>query len=216
MIGAMKHFLSSTQVAERLGMTRDALNTKIRADAFIPPDVVVGDRYQGWSVESIEKWAESGGGDRIRVDSDKLFDVVTSIRRAAERVRAFGRSPEGGNGTAIAVPSDLHMLAGRLEAEARSWLEVRDYSGKRFRQLVDVATGVTEIRVEFEQVPTLVGSPALPPDVRRLELHAAADEMALAAEEIRRALVAKSSRHYQESLLKKAAQIHEFADALMT
>lgn len=209
----MKHYLSSTQVAEHLGMTRDALNGMIRADAFISPDVTIGGRFQGWSIEAIEKWAESS--DRqIQIDTDKLFGIVTSIRRAAERIRAFSRSPEGVDHTSVIVPSDLHVLAARLEAETRSWLEVFDYSNRRFIPVTDATKNVHEISVELASVPTLVCSPGVPPDIRRLELHFAADELAKAAGEIHLALTVKSSRNYQDSLMKKATQIHEFADEL--
>lgn len=210
----MQHYLSSTQVAERLGLSRDALNARIRANDFVEPDVMVG-RYQGWSEETIQQ-VEAEGGNGVRIDSEKLFGVVTSLRRAAERVRAFGHVPEAAGDVHISIPSDLHVLAGRLEAETRSWLAVRDYIGKSFSQVGgDIAAGVTRIDVEFEPVPTIVDSPGLPADVRALELHAAADDLLSAAGEIRLALVVKSSRHYQEALLKKAAQIHDFAEKLL-
>lgn len=45
-------YLSRPQVAERLGVARGTLN-RYRLPA---PDVVVGERGYGWSVETIDRW----------------------------------------------------------------------------------------------------------------------------------------------------------------
>ncbi len=214
--GAMQHFLSSSQVAERLGLTRDALNAKIRTDAFVEPDVVVGGRYQGWAEETVDEFIESDGGNRVGIDAPKIFAVITSIRHTAEQVRTFGRRPrsEGRDYAYVSIPSDLHMIAGRLEGEARGWLAEFNYHNTYFDESTCDATDITEVPVELDPVLTLVGPPCLPRDIRERELRRAADRLVSAAGEIRLALITKSSRPYQEQLLKFAAQIHELADTV--
>ena len=52
-----KHYLSTTEVAERIGVTRGSLsNLKLPA-----PDVFVG-KIRGWTEKTIDEWNESRPG----------------------------------------------------------------------------------------------------------------------------------------------------------
>ncbi|MFD5599943.1 XRE family transcriptional regulator [Leucobacter sp. NPDC058333] len=56
-----RHYLSTTEIAERLGITRGALSSL----TLPKPDVTVG-TVRGWSEKTIDKWNEQrpGSGNR--------------------------------------------------------------------------------------------------------------------------------------------------------
>lgn len=63
-----KHYLSATEVAERIGVTRGSL-ANLRLPA---PDVTIGS-VRGWSEKTIDAWNEArpGRGRRWEVDPAK-------------------------------------------------------------------------------------------------------------------------------------------------
>lgn len=66
--GMAKHYLSTTEVAERIGVTRGSLsNLKLPA-----PDVTIG-TTRGWSEKTIDKWnaERPGRGGRWEKDPTK-------------------------------------------------------------------------------------------------------------------------------------------------
>jgi len=120
----MRHYMSSGQVAEYLGITRDVLHARIRAREFKAPDVVIGDRFQGWSPETVEKYRQEQGGDGYDCDTEGLIAVIRQIRTIAERVRTFGQglNVPVSDGFSWVVAENLHVVAARLESALRSWL----------------------------------------------------------------------------------------------
>jgi len=50
-----KRFLSVTECAARLGITRSTLNSYIRKDMLPAPDALIGD-VRGWLPETIDEW----------------------------------------------------------------------------------------------------------------------------------------------------------------
>ncbi|MUL61188.1 hypothetical protein B5P44_01140 [Mycobacterium sp. CBMA 213] len=117
----MKRYLSSAQVATYLGKSRDALNALIRSGNFVEPDVIVGDRFQGWSIETVEQARLEMSGDNVLCNTHGATKLITAIRAAAELVRAYGGDSENTSaGIILTVPARLHVLAARLENEVRS------------------------------------------------------------------------------------------------
>lgn len=120
----MKRFLSSSQVADELGMTRDALNAKIRADAFIAPDVVIGDRFQGWDPSAVAGLII----EHNPPDAEQLAAIHSELRRIAEHVRTYSGYASAGRSTFERVPRALYELAGTAETMLREVL-VRRHAG---------------------------------------------------------------------------------------
>lgn len=118
----MKRYLSSAQVADYLGKSRDALNALIRSGDFVAPDAVIGDRFQGWSTETVElARQEMEGGNNVLCNAYGAAELITAIRADAELVRAYGgRGDDAQSGIVLTVPATLHVLAARLENEVRS------------------------------------------------------------------------------------------------
>jgi predicted DNA-binding transcriptional regulator AlpA len=64
----MQPYMSAGQISEYLEISINTVNSRIRAGDFPLPDVIIGDRYQGWARETIDEWhsCESGGGTLAR------------------------------------------------------------------------------------------------------------------------------------------------------
>lgn len=186
----MKRYLSTAQVADYLGVTRDALNARIRTGDFVEPDVLIGDRFQGWSTDTVEvaRQKEKNGGT-LRCDRVQAPLVITTIRQVAELVRAYGATPYSADGRPridASVPATLHVLAARLENELRA-MTGWDYDAERSVELLRV-DGVlnklnpeflteTTVLIEFGQVHCLI-RPV------NTDAAAAADRLTLAAHKL--------------------------------
>lgn len=148
----MKRYLSSAQAADYLGMTRDALNARIRAGDFVEPDVLIGDRFQGWSSDTIELARQKEkNGTALRCDRSKAPLVITTIRQVAELVRAYGDTPPSDTGRSrinASVPATLHLLAARLENELRAMTNW-DRDAERSVELLRVDGALQKLNPEF-------------------------------------------------------------------
>lgn len=117
--------MSSAQVAEYLGITRDALHARIRARDFIAPDALIGERFQGWRATSVEKYRQQQEGIGFHCDTQGLIAVIEEIRTIAERIRTYGRQLDAAADEAfLAVPTNLYVVSARLESSLRDWLVV--------------------------------------------------------------------------------------------
>lgn len=115
--------MSTAQAAEYLGITRDALHARIRVGEFEPPDVLIGDRFQGWSPETVEKFRQKQAGIGYFYDTQGLVTVITQIRTTAERIRTYGNHlGVAADGFTWTVPENLHVVAARLESSLRGRL----------------------------------------------------------------------------------------------
>lgn len=137
----MRHYMSTAQVAEYLGITRDVLHARIRAREFKAPDVVVGDRFQGWSPETVEKYRQEQAGLGYSYDQEGLTVVITQVRTIAERVRTYGSQLDGAaDGFAWSVPQNLHVIAARLESDFRGRLALDSRNAAHLRSVdIEVA-----------------------------------------------------------------------------
>lgn len=111
------YFLSTGQVAEYLGMSRDALMHQIRSGDFLEPDVVVGDRgIQGWSAERVEEFSQDLLGQG-QFDEVEAVALINEVRAVAEVVRGYGDC----HGLGLdAVPTALLVTAAEMESDIRS------------------------------------------------------------------------------------------------
>ena len=136
-LGDMRHYMSSAQVADYLGITRDVLHARIRAREFKAPDVIIGDRFQGWSPETVEKYRQEQGGDGYSCDTEGLIAVIREIRTIAERVRTFGQGLQSPvpDGFSWVVAENLHVIAARLESALRSWLVLEQVNVANLRRV---------------------------------------------------------------------------------
>ncbi|OBK01661.1 hypothetical protein A5722_31235 [Mycobacterium vulneris] len=134
--------MSTAQVAEYLGITRDVLHARIRAREFKDPDVVIGDRFQGWSPETVEKYRQEHDGFGYSYDTEGLTNVITQIRTIAERVRTYGSQLDNAaDGFAWSVPQNLHVIAARLESDFRGRLALDTRNAAHLNSIdVDVAS----------------------------------------------------------------------------
>lgn len=133
--------MSTAQVAEYLGITRDVLHARIRAREFKAPDVVIGDRFQGWSPDTVEKYRQEQAGLGYSYDPEGLTIVITDIRTIAERVRTYGSQLDAvADGFAWSVPQNLHVIAARLESDFRGRLAVDSRNAAHLRSVdIEVA-----------------------------------------------------------------------------
>ena len=96
----MQEYQSSTQVADELGISRDALNSEIRAGRFIAPDAVVGGRFQGWSRETVEQIRrDREGGNVIRCDVAGVRYLIAEVRGRPKRSGRMAFHPESPSAT---------------------------------------------------------------------------------------------------------------------
>ena len=67
-MAGMHRYMSAGQISEYPEIPINTVNSCIRAGDFTPPDVIIGDRYQGWARETIDEWhsCESWGGTLTR------------------------------------------------------------------------------------------------------------------------------------------------------
>ncbi|WP_033712472.1 AlpA family transcriptional regulator [Mycobacterium sp. MAC_011194_8550] len=173
----MRHYMSTAQVAEYLGITRDVLHARIRAREFKAPDVVIGDRFQGWSPETVEKYRQEQDGFGYSYDPEGLTIVITQIRTIAERVRAYSSQLDGApDGFAWTVPQNLHVIAARLESDFRGRL-LLDSRNAAHLSSVDV-----EVAHAWGLERTAEPSDAEGQSVRRIELALGQVESYMAAD----------------------------------
>lgn len=156
----MKTYLSSAQVADQLGVSRDALNAKIRSGEFVDPDVIIGDRFQGWSAETVERVRREAVDNHILCVPDGAAELVTSIRQVAEYLRGYGNSAtDPAKGIHRLVPAALHAIAARMENEVRM-LIVSDHTlGRRVGAIIDSEPELhdeTEVPLPFGTVPSII------------------------------------------------------------
>lgn len=101
-------------------MSRDALNAKIRSGLFTPPDVIVGDRFQGWAPSTVEAYRQQQENTVFLLVPAAAAALVTTIRQAAELVRAYGNGHDPAAGIHRTTPTALHTIAARLEDAIRT------------------------------------------------------------------------------------------------
>lgn len=81
-------FLSSGNVAARLGLSVTSITTRANdpTDRFPEPAVIVGNRFQGWTEESIDKYL-AGDLPALDVDADLTIDLATALHAASDQLR---------------------------------------------------------------------------------------------------------------------------------
>ncbi|MEN4464193.1 hypothetical protein VXE65_19320 [Mycolicibacterium conceptionense] len=115
-------YLSTQQTADYLGITRDALNHLIRSNDFIEPDVVLGEKgIQGWAPARVEQVYQQRAGVSMHCDTDAALELITEVKQVAEQLRGYvGRRGRGRR--IMAVPTELYVVAARMESDIRNIL----------------------------------------------------------------------------------------------
>lgn len=206
--------MSSTQVADELGISRDALNSEIRAGGFVAPDVVVGGRFQGWSFETVEQIRQHReGGNVIRCDIAGVRYLITEVREAAETVRAYGFSP--GNPVSevyVQIPRTLLILVARMESEMRR-LIVLDHTAARTFTGSDDPRDHEETPIEFEVDPvnSLVFPLGTDPQICSYRLRSAAQQLGAVVTRMPDVLKSAEARAVMRALGAERDKITDYA-----
>ena len=214
----MKNSLSSAQVADYLGMTRDALNAKIRAGEFAEPDVIIGDRFQGWSADTVERIRQHNEGGKILCAPDAAAELVTTIRQIAEYVRSYGDSAtDPVAGIHRTVPLTLQLIATRLENEVRT-LVVWDNTTARKVLATDDSDltiyEVTQIPLAFGSAPSIICPARTDNITRSAQLRIAADIATSVMAQMPDAMETPVTRQMMAALGAERDKIVSYADAL--
>jgi hypothetical protein len=199
----VRHYLSTKDVAEMLNISLNTLNTKIRADEFPPPDVLIGGHFQGWERATIEGLrVDETTSDAVACDFDQVCSLVTQIRTIAEHVRAYGAIGKK-RGIAVTTPMNLHVIAARIESETRSWAQLDNVVANPWTTL-DAAKGVVD------PVSSVVPPRALSDEVRVAELRGAADRLKAVIAELPLALISKGGKRATQNLTAELESIVTF------
>lgn len=215
----VKNYLSTGQVADHLGISRDALNAKIRAGDFAEPDVMIGDRFQGWSAETVELIRQQAEGNRILCAPDAASELVTTIRQAAEYVRAYGdSSTDPVSGIRQHVPAALHMIAARLENEVRRIVAWDHTAARSIIKLCDhdpAIYEVTPLPCTFGVVPIIIPPADTDDQTRSGQLRLAADLLGSVIMQMPEAMQSQPTRTAMAALGIQRDKIIEHADGLI-
>ncbi len=213
----MQEYLSSTQVADELGISRDALNSEIRAGRFFAPDAVVGGRFQGWSRETVEQIRrDREGGNVIRCDVAGVRYLIAEVREAAEMVRAYGFSPENPvSDVYVQIPRNLLILVARMESEMRR-LIVLDHTYARIITGSDDPRHHEETPIEFEVDPvnSLVFPLGTDPQMRSYRLRDAAQQLGAVVTRMPDVLKSAEARAVMRALGAERDKMTDYADEL--
>lgn len=200
-----------------LSISLNTLNTKIRADEFPPPDVLIGGHFQGWERGTIEGLrVDETTSDAVACDVDQVCSLVTQIRTIAEHVRAYGAIGKK-RGIAVTTPMNLHVIAARIESETRSWAQLDNVVANLWatlgaaRGVVD--PGPAERVIDFgalRPVSSVVSPQALSDEVRVAELRGAADRLKAVIAELPLALISKGGKRAAQNLTAELESIVTF------
>ena len=79
----MQRYPSTGQISEYLEISINTVSSRIRAGNFPRPDVIIGNRSQAWTPETIDEWhsCESGGGtlSRFATQSGAAIGMVCGL-----------------------------------------------------------------------------------------------------------------------------------------
>lgn len=210
-------YLSSAQAADYLGISRDALNGKIRAGTFPDPDVIIGDRFQGWSPDTVERVRQELKGNRILCNANGAAEQITALRVIAEHVRAYGdHASDPADGVHHTVPAALLVIAARLENEVRKFLVIdRKCARSMARGNTDPALNeITPLPMSFTTVDSVVPPADTDNLARSVRLWQAAEELALIIARIPEVLITRGTRLAISDLGAERDKITAYADRL--
>lgn len=208
----MKHYMSTAQVADELGITRDALKAKIRANTFVAPDVVIGDRFQGWAPATIAEYAAEP--NNFYCDPDGLAVLITDVRRIAERIRTFGGQAPWQPGIGTTMPMRLHQLAGTVESVLRSMVVADERVGEYFESEKRSVPARPIDFVHLGCVESVVPTYPLEDDVRARELRQACQDLDGLISRLPEILTSRTTRPIGKKLAAIREEIASYADRL--
>lgn len=113
----MHQYLSVSDVAARLGVSVNTINSRIRSGDFPDPDAMIGARYQGWKVATIDNLlADDHTGGVISWNFDVAARLINELREIAEIVSAYS----GPGHTSVDTVFEINSIALATESMARA------------------------------------------------------------------------------------------------
>lgn len=210
----MTHFLSTGQAADYLDISVDTLNSRIRAGDFPPPDAIIGDRYQGWTRTTIDRWYAKDS-QTLYCSPTQVTEVINRIRHIAEDIRGHGHL-KGSPGIAAQVPRELYALTGLIESELRRIVTWDHACAKLFDESEAAEADITRIDFDLTPAPSLAVHPNLNLALGEPTLRRAASEIEALAHELRKNLISRPARTFDDTLIEQAAIVRRYADEIHT
>ncbi|OHU47133.1 hypothetical protein BKG82_26100 [Mycobacteroides chelonae] len=227
----MKRYLTTTEVADDLDITVDALQAQIRSGQFVQPDAITG-RIQGWLASTIQAWKSYDGHHHIiRFDSAKSFEHVAELRNISALVHAYGQADIGApydspawradkrtRTAAIAVSDEIALTATKIESFARAVLANERMRAHQIDQIGLDEDDQTSSSPALQEIPLAAPNPtplkvylgAINPLDKAQHLRNAADTLEHLATAI--TTTTKPNR----KIATYAAQIRDIADEIIT
>lgn len=219
----MDRYLSTSQVAQRLGWTVNALNARIRAadnsedsefPPFPPPDVVIGDRYQGWKDSTIDAY-EREMDRSVRVRPSEAAPIINALRACAEVIRTYGSPPlSSAEGIGKDIADVLHQYAAVLESMVRG-VALTDFN---FYKVVEApAEPVAEhLTLDVLPVATPLIYPAPSADECAAQLRSAAANITNQVAALASAVDSYAGRTLGKKLVGVVADVERYAESLVS
>lgn len=204
----MESYLDSTQVADHLGITVDALAARIQAGEFPRPDVIVGELHEGWARGTLDRW-QAPTRHEICCKSGDVARIITGIRVAAEDIRGYGSRP-GSPGISVVVPRELYALTSLIESELRRLVTIDHWMATSFGEEISEAD-VGRIDFDLPPAASLAIHPNLNLALGESNLRRAANELEALAGQLRSALISGPSRGFSDTLLAQADIVRAYA-----
>lgn len=221
----MDRYLSTSQVAARLGWTVNALNARIRATdsensdfpPFPPPDAVLGDRYQGWKDSTIDAY-EKELDRSVIIRPHEAAPIINALRAQAEVIRVYGgiiriyNAPALGQGIGDGAAELLHQCAAILESMVRH-AALTDFAFVKRVESPDNSV-VEHLTLDVLPITTALIYPPPSAQERATHLRAATASIGEQVEALASAVDSYAGRTLGKKLIEIADDVNQFADNL--
>lgn len=208
----MKRYLSTSEVADELGINLNTLNSRIQAGEFVDPDAKTGPRTQGWLPSTIQREKASQEYDGVLVvDATACAEILNQLRIAAEQVRTYGSRHDGDLGISATVPGELYAVAADLESVIRGLMSTELYNGAKF---ITDDDDPDQVRLPVQSYPVRRVFPILDDDARWVLLNRARWLIAEQIVELKRVFNSRSRARVVQRLGETMEQIETYLEEI--
>lgn len=208
----MKRYLSTSEVADELGINLNTLNSRIQAGEFVDPDAKTGPRTQGWLPSTIQREKASEEYDGVLVvDATACAEILNQLRIAAEQIRTYGSRHDGDLGISATVPGELYAVAADLESVIRGLMSTELYNGARF---ITDDDDPDQVRLPVQSYPVRRVFPILDDDARWVLLNRARWLIAEQIVELKRVFNSRSRARVVQRLGETMEQIETYLEEI--